>query len=432
MSTVLAPATDRLAHLSPVLPHFTPLEAERGEGVHLYASDGRRYLDFTSGIGVTNTGHCHPRVVEAVQRQAGRLLHGQLTIVLHAPVLELMEELAQVVPAPLDCFFFGSSGSEAVEGALKLARHATGRSGVVCFQGGYHGRSVGAMALTTAKTVYRERYQPLVPGVVVAPYPYPFRSASDPEAVAERCLAELDHLLHTQAAPCELAAMVVEPVLGEGGYVVPPARFLQGLRERCDRHGILLVFDEIQTGFGRTGAFFALEHSGVVPDVLLMAKGLASGLPLAAIAAPRVLMERWLPGSHGGTYCGNPVAAAAAAETIRVIHDERLVENAASQGALLLRSLREVQRRLGAPGDVRGVGLMVGCEFVDPLGRPDAATARGVRQRCLGDGLILLSCGTYENVIRWIPPLVVTGEQIAEGVEIFAAAVAAERGAGAA
>jgi 4-aminobutyrate aminotransferase len=415
-------AADRL---SPVWPRFTPVEADRGEGAWLYDVSGRRYLDFTSGIGVTNTGHCHPRVVEAVRRQAGRLLHAQVTIARHTALYELADELGAVVPPELDCLFLASSGSEAVESALKLARHATGRTNVVCFQGGYHGRSVGAMSITTAKTVYRDHYQPLMAGVFVAPFPYAFRYRRDPDELAEWCLEELRHLLQTQTAPGETAAMVVEPVLGEGGYVVPPAAWLQGLRELCDRHGILLVFDEIQTGFGRTGKMFALEHFGATPDVLVMAKGLASGLPLSAVAAPRALMEKWLPGSHGGTYCASALPCAAAAETLRVIRDERLVENARVRGASLQRRLGAVARQLGAPAEVRGLGLMVGCEFATPDGRPDRAFARRVREECLAAGLLLLTCGTYDQVVRWIPPLVVTEAQVAEGVAVFERAVAA-------
>lgn len=419
MTSVTIPSAGRRERLSPVWPHFTEIEVERARGVYVYDAEGRRYLDFTSGIGVTNTGHCHPRVVAAIQRQAELLLHGQATILYHRPMLELVDELESVVPPRLDCFFFTNSGSEGVESALKLARHATGRTNIIAFQGGYHGRTVGAMAVTTAKTVYRKHYQPLMPGVVVAPFPYAFKYQRDAESVAELCLEELEYLLHTQTAPDETAAMIIEPVLGEGGYVVPPARFLKGLRDICDRHGILLIFDEVQTGFGRTGRFMALEHFGVVPDILIMAKGLASGLPLSGIAASRELMNRWLPGSHGGTYGGNALAAAAAAETIRVLREERLVENSARLGRLLLHRLTGMQARFGGMADVRGLGLMVGCEFSTADGRPDRETARRVREGCLAQGLLLLTCGSYDQVVRWIPPLVVTEEQLETALGIY-------------
>jgi len=256
------------AHLSPVWLRIFELEVAHGEGVYLYATDGRRYLDFTSGIGVTNTGHCHPKVVAAIQEQAARLLHGQINIVIHRPVLELVEELLTIVPAPLDTFFFANSGAEAVEAAVKLARYATGRPNIIVFQGSFHGRTHMAMALTTSKTIYRAGYQPLPAGVYVAPYPYAYRYGWDEETTLRFCLRELDLLLKSQTAPEETAAILVEPILGEGGYVVPPRGFLTALRERCDHYGILLIADEVQTGFGRTGRFFAVEHEGVAPDTL--------------------------------------------------------------------------------------------------------------------------------------------------------------------
>lgn len=411
---------ERLQMLSPVWPHYTEIEAEWAQGCYLYGSDGTRYLDLTSGIGVTNTGHCHPRVVAAIQAQAKQLLHGQVTIVRNRPMLELAEGLKQVLPESLDCFFFANSGSEAVESALKLARHATGRTNIIAFQGGYHGRTVGAMAVTTAKTVYRHRYQPLMSGVCISPFPYAYRYRRDPEEISQWCLEELRLLLQTQTAPDETAAMLIEPVLGEGGYVVPPDSFLKGLRDICDEHGILLIFDEIQTGFGRTGKLFAFEHTGVVPDILLMAKGLASGIPLSGVAASRQLMERWLPGSHGGTYGGNAVAAAAAVETLRVLREEGLVENAERMGAYLLPRLKGLQKQFLVLGDVRGIGLMIGCEFTTPDGKPDCMSARRVRETCLKSGLILITCGTHDHVIRWIPPLVVTVDQLNEALGIFA------------
>jgi 4-aminobutyrate aminotransferase len=406
-------------HLSPVWYRYTEILAERAEGAHVYGADGRRYLDFSTGIGVTSTGHCHPRVVKAVQEQVEKLIHGQANIVYHRPMLRLVEELLDVVPEGLDGFFFSNSGAEAVEAALKLARQATGRPNVIVFQGSFHGRTVGTMSLTTSKTIYRIGYQPLMPGVFVAPYPYAYRYGWESEACAQWCLEELEHLLVTQTAPGETAAVLVEPVLGEGGYVVPPPSFLPGLRGLCDKYDLLLIADEVQSGFGRTGRFFAIEHWEVVPDILIMAKGMASGFPLSGIAAPLALMERWIPGSHGGTYGGNAVACAAAAATIQAIRDERLVENTARQGELLLNRLRALQKRFEAIGDVRGLGLMVGCEFTTPAGEPDKATARAVVNGCLDNGLLLLTCGPYDNTIRFIPPLIVSAEQIEEAMAIF-------------
>jgi 4-aminobutyrate aminotransferase len=330
--------------ISPVWHRMTDLTVARGEGAYVWDVTGRRYLDFTAGIGVTNTGHCHPAIVEAARAQIGKIIHAQVNIYHHEPLLRLAAALRAVMPAPLDTFFFSNSGAEAVEAAVKLARHATGRSNIVVFQGSYHGRTNQTMAMTTSKTIYRKHYQPLAAGVLVAPYPYAYRYGWAPEETSRWCLGELRHLLATQTAPSETAAIVVEPVLGEGGYVVPPPSFLPGLRQVCDEHGILLVADEVQSGFGRTGKFFAIEHFDVTPDVIIMAKGLASGFPLSGIAAPRALMARWMPGTHGGTYGGNPVSCAAAEATVRVLRDG-LVENAARRGAALMAGLRDLQKR---------------------------------------------------------------------------------------
>jgi len=420
--TNLSPDIEKL--ISPIWPRYTPIVAERAEGAYVFDQDGTRYLDFTCGIGVTNTGHCHPKVVRAVQEQAAKLLHGQVNIVYHRPLLELVGELRTIVPSTLDCFFFSNSGAEAVEGAVKLARHATGRPNVIVFQGSFHGRTGMTMALTTSKTIYRVGYQPLPAGVFVAPFPYAYRYGWSPEDTEAFCLRELELLLKTQTAPSETAAMLIEPVQGEGGYVVPPAGFLAGLRRLCDEHGILLIADEVQSGFGRTGRWFAIEHFGVQPDIMTMAKGLASGLPLSGVAARRELMEKWVPGTHGGTYGGNAVACAAAVATIRVIRDEGLLENAQRMGALLIERLRDVQQEFPIIGDVRGLGLMVGAELTTPAGKPDTATAKAVLKACLKRKLMLLTCGAWDNTVRWIPPLIVNQEQIEEGVAAFGAALA--------
>lgn len=410
---------EALSRLSPVWTHFTSIVAVRGEGAYLYDQDGTQYLDFTCGIGVTNTGHCHPRVVAAIREQAGLLLHGQANIILHPPMLQLVDELRAIVPPALDSYFFSNSGAEAVEGAIKLARHATGRSNVIVFQGSFHGRTVGTMSMTTSKTIYRAGYQPLMPGVFVAPYPYAYRYGWEPEHTSQWCLEELDFLLTTQTAPGETAAILVEPVLGEGGYVAPPKSFLQGLRQICDRHGILLIVDEIQSGFGRTGRWFAIEHYDVLPDVMTVAKGMASGLPISGVLARRELMERWTPGSHGGTYGGNAVAAAAAVATIQVMREERLLENARERGEQLMTGLRHLQEDFPEMGDVRGLGLMVGVEFRTPEREPDKASAKAVAQACKEDRLLLLTCGPWDNTIRWIPPLIASEAQIGQALETF-------------
>ena len=428
-------------HLSPVWARYTDILVERGEGACLYAADGRSYLDFTCGIGVTNTGHCHPRVVAAIREQAGLLLHGQANIVYHRPMLELVGALREVVHPSLDSFFFSNSGAEAIEASLKLARHATGRSDVIVFGGGFHGRTAGAMALTSSKGKYRGGYAPLPSGVHIAPFAYCFgcavaRAAGKNTAALsaaapghdECCgepLRQVRHILQTETVPEDVAAILVEPVQGEGGYIVPPASFMQGLRQICDEHGILLIADEVQTGFGRTGKFFAVEHFDVVPDIMVMAKGIASGLPLSGIAARRELMQKWHAGSHGGTYGGNALACAAGVATIRAMQEERLVENAAHLGEVLKADLTAVQSRQRAVADVRGLGLMVGVELTRPDGAPDAALCKRVLAGCRERGLLLLNCGPYDNVVRFIPPLVASEDQVRRAVQIFEEVVAA-------
>lgn len=420
-ATAAGTAVDRL---SPVWPRYTELEIERAEGARLYTYDGDSYLDFTAGIAVTSTGHCHPRVVDAIHRQAEALLHGQLTIVRSRPVVELTEELAAVLPEQLGYFFFANSGSEAVESALKLVRHASGRPNVIVFQGGYHGRTLGALSLTTAKAVYRSGYQPLVAGVCVAPFPYPDQHEGEAsEDSVSHCLAELELILTTYSTPEETAAVFIEPVLGEGGYVPAPTSFMQGLRELCNRHDLLLVADEAQSGFGRTGLMFACEHSRIWPDVMVLAKGIASGMPLSCIAASHDLMAKWAQGSHGGTYGGNPVCAAAAVATLRILREEQLVENARHRGAELLSRLTQLQAQSSLLGDVRGLGLMLACEFSLEDGQADPRSTRAVREGCLADGLVLTTCGRHDHVLRFVPPLTVSAAEIDEAVGIFEAAL---------
>ncbi|MYC86520.1 MAG: aminotransferase class III-fold pyridoxal phosphate-dependent enzyme [Acidimicrobiia bacterium] len=415
-------------HVSPLLKRATAVHAARGEGVYIIDSEGRRYLDFTAGIGVTSTGHCHPTVVNAIRNQAETLIHGQYTTVLHPLLEELSCRLAQVLPGEIDNLFYASAGTEAVEASVRLARNATGKSNLIVFHGGFHGRTTAWLSMTTSKTGYGDGLQPLMAGVFVAPFPYSYRYGWEEEETVEFCLRELDFLLATQTAPNETAAMVVEPVLGEGGFVPAPDTFLQGLRARCDRHGILLIIDEVQAGFGRTGDFWGHDPSRVTPDVVIAAKGLASGMPLAAMAASRDLMGKGWPGSQGGTYGGNAVACAAALATLDVIEKEQLVENAAAVGARLVEQLRDVASRHEAIGDVRGRGLMIGAEFSHGDGTPDGDTATEVRRQCERRGLLLLPCGAFGQVVRWLPPLIVSEAKVKEAVEIFEGAVAEATG----
>jgi 4-aminobutyrate aminotransferase len=418
-ATGAAPLPDRSV-VPPVWGRITNLVVDRGEGSWLVTTDGERYLDYSAGIGVTNTGHAHPRVVAAIQTQAAKLLHGQQNIMFHEPGLRLYDRLSRLLPGEGWGAFLSNSGAEAVEAAVKLARIATGRPVVLAFRYGYHGRTGQTMALTSAKDVYRGHFEPLPGSVYHTAYPYCYRAPGGPHAPDANCTcdweAQLDLTFHQFVYPEHVAAVIVEPVLGEGGYLVPPPTFLPRLREITRQHGILLIADEVQTGFGRTGELFAVHHWDVEPDILVMAKGIASGLPLSGIIAKRELIDRLPPGSHGGTYGGNVVACAAANATLDVIEEEGLVANARERGAQLLAGLRDVATKYRSIGDVRGLGLMVALEFVKPDegdGRmPDPDLTKRVQTEALSRHLIVLTAGTYVNVVRIIPPLVTTVDEI--------------------
>lgn len=405
-----------MAHISPIVKQATPVVVEKAEGCWILGTDGHRYLDLTSGIAVTSTGHCHPRVVAAAQEQITKVIHAQMATVMHKPMLQLTEKLGEVLPAGLDSVFYANSGAEAVDAALRLARMATGRPNIVAFQGAFHGRSVGAASLTTASTKFRTGFAPLMGGVVVAPFPYAYRlGMSEDEAVAF-ALQELDFYFQTISAPSDTAAFIIEPVQGDGGYIPTPWAFLKGLEERARKHNILLILDEVQAGIGRTGKFWGHQHAGIKPDIITIAKGIASGFPISAIAASTELMSKALPGSQGGTYGGNAVAAAAAIATLGVIEDEDLVANAAARGEQLQSGLKRLQTKYPVIGDVRGIGLMQAMEFTDHDGEADPTTAAAVQQAAIEEKLLLLTCGPRANVIRVIPPLIVSADEIELGL----------------
>jgi len=413
--------TENFPHMTPALSRIFNFVAERAEGSYIYTDDGKKLLDFTSGIGVTNTGHCHPKVVEAIREQAGSFLHAQANIVIHKPMLQLIEELRKIVPSSIDSFFFANSGAEAVENAVKVAKAATGRQNIIVFNGSFHGRTHATMALTTSKTGYRTGFGPLPSGIYVSPFPYAFRLGMSEEQASAYALEQLEYLLASQTAPKDTAAILIESVLGEGGYIVPPASFMKGLREICSKHGILLIFDEVQSGFGRTGKWFALEHFGVVPDIITAAKGLASGMPLSGVFTRTDIMKKLDVGSIGGTYGGNAVSCASAVATIRVMKEEKMLENASERGIQLMTGLRKLQEEYPQIGDVRGKGLMIGTEFIIEGSRPDKAKpmVKDIVHAAEENNLLLLTCGTYDNVVRWIPPLNVTSGQINDGLKIF-------------
>ncbi|HEX7471827.1 MAG TPA: aspartate aminotransferase family protein [Candidatus Limnocylindrales bacterium] len=428
---VAADAVDLAAlarpHLTPVLGRYFERSWSHGEGHRLFDTAGRAYLDFANGIAVSALGHHHPAVTAAIHEQVDRLIVPTAAIGYSEPSIRLANELAATFPESLDTVFFMNSGSEAIEAALKLARRTTGRPGIVAFRGAFHGRTFGAASVTSSNMNYRRGYEPLLPGVHLLPFPAAYRDFGGDEALAtERCLHELHELTSSVLPPEAIGAVLVEPVQGEGGYTPAPAAFLRGLRAFCDEHGIVLIVDEVQTGFGRTGTMWAFEHAGIVPDVVCVAKAIANGLPLSAIISSHELQERWGRGAHGSTYGGNPVACAAGVAVIRTIHEQGLVANAAARGEELTLGLRRIMAEDERIGDIRGPGLMVGVEFVEDRATkvPDGATTDSLIARCADDGLLLLTCGLAHQVVRWIAPLDVTSGEISEALEIFGDALA--------
>jgi 4-aminobutyrate aminotransferase len=407
-----------MTHLSNVWFKVTDLEVASGRGCRVTTIDGDEYLDFAAGIAVNSTGHSHPHVVEAISRQAGRFIHAQVNVFTHDLLEPLAARLAELAPGAIDTFFFANSGAEITEGAVKLAKQVTGRPNVIVFDGSFHGRTHLAMAMTTSKTVYRAGHAPLPSGIFVAPFPDLL--AADEASEVDRALAGVDRVLATLTAPSETAALILEPVLGEGGYAPAPKAFVEGLVERCREHGILFIADEVQSGFGRTGKMFAVDHLGIEPDVICMAKGIASGFPFAALGTRRELDDRWPRGSHGGTYGGNPIGCAAALATIEVMSEPGFLDNVVSRGGQLMDGLGELARLDPGIVQVRGVGLMVATVFADP------ARVGAVMRHCLNEGrLILMSAGTDGTVLRWMPPLVVTAAEIDEALQSFGAALKA-------
>ena len=417
MSSLLAPS---LAGDYPNLPVVS------GQGMRLLGADGRQYLDFTSGMAVTSTGHCHPKVVSAAQEQVASLIHGAIGVVSCDTVLELADQLQQILPGDLSTSFFLNSGSEAVEGALRLARWATGRPGIVAFEGCFHGRTMGATSVTSSRSFYRGRYEPLLPSVHFSAFPDAFHLGMSEEEAVDYAVQRLHRLFAQIMPPEQVACFIVEPIQGEGGYNLFPVAFLQELRRLADEHGIVLIFDEIQTGFGRTGSWFAADMFEVVPDVIVLAKAIASGFPLSAVVAPSDLMDRWDLGAHTTTFGGNPVSCAAAVATIEVIREEGLVENSRVMGQALSAGLHQIAEESDRVADVRGAGLMVGMEFADAPGKKDAgAVARAVFDRCLERGLLLYFAGPQGEVLRFLPALVVDDRDLEEALDITRDAVMA-------
>ncbi len=407
-----------MSNLSNVWFKVTDLQVTHGSGCRVTTGDGAEYLDFAAGIAVNSTGHAHPHVAAAIAAQAQRFIHAQINVFTHDLAEPLAAKLNEITPDGIDTFFFANSGAEITEAAVKLAKQATKRPNIVVFQGSFHGRTHMAMAMTTSKTVYRAGHAPLPGGVFVSPFPDPL--ASDQESSINAALKAFDRLLLAETAPSETAAVIIEPVLGEGGYVPAPAAFIEGIAARCREHGILFIADEVQSGFGRSGNWFAIQDFDVQPDIICMAKGIASGFPFSALGTRRELDDLWPKGSHGGTYGGNPLGCAAALATIEVMSEPGFLDNVRARGQQLRDAVSELKEVHPVIRQVRGPGLMVGTAF------DDAARVPRVIQHCLTEGhLILMNAGTYGNVIRWMPPLVVTADEIGEGVQAFSNALKA-------
>ena len=409
-------------HLTPVLGRYFQREWSHGQGHRLFDTEGRAYLDFANGIAVTALGHVHPRVTAAIHAQVDKLIGPVSAMGFTEPISRLADELASVFPAPLDTTIFLNSGSEAIDAAMKLARRVTGRPGIIAFRGGFHGRTFGAMSVTSSAINYRVGYEPLLPSVHLSTFPAVYRDfGGDEGAAVARAMADLRTLTATTIPPSAVGSILIEAVQGEGGFNPAPPAFLRELRAFCDEHGILLIADEVQSGYGRTGRMWAFEHAGVVPDVVVLAKAIANGLPLSAVVASRELHERWGRGAHGSTYGGNPVACAAGIAVLETIGSEGLVENAATRGEELRVGLERIAAEDDRIGDIRGPGMMIGVEFVRDRStrEPDGSLPDRLSAACADNGLLVLTCGSQHEVMRWIPPLDVTAAEIAEAVEIF-------------
>lgn len=410
------------AAVASTIYRYTDIVIHRGEGVYLYDLEGREYLDFVSGIATMNVGHCHPVVVEAICEQARTLIHGACHIGYMEPYVAMMEALKAVAPGDLrnGKGILVNSGSEAVETGIKLARYVTNRPMVLAFTDSFHGRSMGALALTASSTLYRRNLTSLLSGVHHTPYPYCFRCPlkhESPETCGMACLNLVEKALETVVPPEDLAAIIFEPIAGEGGYIVPPDGFLKGLREICDRHGALLIADEVQTGFGRTGKMFAVDHWDVVPDIICMAKALGGGLPLGAMLARAELVDDWPPAAQGTTFGGNPIACQAGLATLKIIEEDNLLANALKVGNYIQNLLRSAQSELPIIGDVRGKGLMVGAELVTVEGSPAIEIIKTFIKEMGEYGIVLTKCGA--STIRFAPPLIIKEDQVEKGLRII-------------
>lgn len=411
----------RIAAIPRGVANSLPNYAARASNSELWDVDGRRFIDFASGIAVLNVGHCHPKVVAAVNAQLGLLTHAAFQITPYANYIEVAEHLNKMAPGPTPkkSMLF-STGAEAVENAVKIARYHTRRAGVIAFSGAFHGRTLATMTLTGKVQPYKAGFGPLLPSVFHVPFPMAYHGVS-----SEQSLAAIEHLFKADVDPAQVAALIIEPVQGEGGFYIAPPEFLRALRALCDRHGIMLIIDEIQSGFARTGRMFAIEHSGVEPDLMTVAKSIAGGLPLSAVVGKAEIMDAPPPGGLGGTYAGSPLACAAALAVFEVIASENLLQRSRHIGELLQTRLRTLQKRFPVIGEIRGVGAMVAMELVKNGSpeQPDAELTRALVLAAAAHGLVILSCGVYSNVIRFLSPLTISDALLGEGLDKLEAAL---------
>ncbi|EEC56568.1 putative 4-aminobutyrate transaminase [[Bacteroides] pectinophilus ATCC 43243] len=407
--------------MPPVVKRATTMGVTKGEGCYLWSEDGRKILDFASGVAVCNLGHNHPKVVDAAEKQMKELIHGGHNVVYYESYVRLAERLVELTGGDT-MVYFSNSGAEANEGAIKLAKYVTKRPGIIAFRGSFHGRTLATTSLTSSSSAYRKNYEGLLPSVYFAEYPYLYRTPYEMKdgKCPKEYFEQFENIFHTLIDPSMVAAIMMEPVQGEGGYIVPDKEFVQYVREICDKYGILLIFDEVQSGMGRTGKLFAYEHFGVKPDILTSAKGIANGFPLSAVIGKKEIMEQWPAGAHGGTFGGNPVACAAANAVLDELTDGGMLDNAAKMGDYFKEKLFALQKKYPSViGDVRGLGLMLAMEMVHPDKTPDADITTAIRTKALEKGLLLLGCGTNHNIVRFIAPTIVTEKEIDIAINII-------------
>ncbi|HEX3012514.1 MAG TPA: aspartate aminotransferase family protein [Syntrophomonadaceae bacterium] len=417
---------DYKQYFSPAMYKTTDLMIERGKGAYVYTTDGEEYLDFVQGIAVEALGHAHPKVVKAIQEQVEKLLTASFNLVWYPTSVEFGRRLAEKAPEGLDTIFFSNGGAEAVDTALKAARYYTNRPGIIAFRGSFHGRTFGAASVTGSSAKYRKNYEPLVGSVYFTPYPYCYRCPynTTKDKCSMECFEELERIFEYLIPPENVGSIIMEPVMGEGGYIVPPKAYLEKLRKLCDDNGIVLIFDEIQAGYGRTGKMWASQNFGVVPDLMTSGKAIAGGLPMSAVIGKREILGNWPAGAHGTTFGGNPVCAAAGLAVLDAFEEEHVLENCQKQGEYLMSQLLEMQKKYPVMGDVRGLGLMVGVEFVHPEDQsPNPEAYNKIWKYCFDHKYLILGCGVHHNGMRFASPLNVKKEEIDKALGILEGAL---------